>query len=135
MSIISCTSPRASEVILPTSAVTSVARSSLCSVSSSPQRLTSWPRTGAGTSRQVVNASAAAAIAASTSAPVWLRTEKITSPVIGVRTSVSPAIASVSTPVAFRARSTSAVISAVVGKFVLMSESSVFVVGSVVSRW
>ena len=52
MSIISCTSPSASEVILPTSAVTSVAKSSLCSVNSSPQRLTSWPRTGAGTSRR-----------------------------------------------------------------------------------
>ena len=84
-----------------------------------------------------MNASAAAAIAASTSASVWLRTEKITSPVIGVRTSVSPAIASVSTPVAFRARSTSAVISAVVGKSVLMSESSLFGMAVVtwVSRW
>ena len=92
MSIISCTSPSASEVILPTSAVTSVARSCLCSVSSSPQRLTSWPRTGAGTSRQAWNLSAASPIAASMSVSVWLRTEKITSPVIGVRTSV-PAVA------------------------------------------
>ena len=39
---------------------------------------------------------------------------------IGVRTSVSPAMASVSTPVAFRARRTSAVISAVVGNVVLI---------------
>ncbi len=55
---------------------------------------------------------------------VWRRTEKITSPVIGVRTSASPATASVSTPVALRARRTSAVISAVVGKSVLMGTSS-----------
>ena len=46
MSIISCTSPRASEVILPASIVTSVARSALCSTSSSPRRATRAPRDG-----------------------------------------------------------------------------------------
>ncbi len=67
MSIISWTSPRASLVILPASMVTSSARSALCSVSSSPRRLTTWPRTGAGTERHVVKASAASptAVAAS----------------------------------------------------------------------
>ena len=64
MSIISCTSPSASEVILPASTVTSVARSALCSTSSSPSRATSAPRTGAGVVRHVENACAASAIAA-----------------------------------------------------------------------
>src|SRR5690606_12990895 len=68
MSIISWTSPRASLVILPASRVTSSARSALCSVSSSPRRLTTWPRTGAGTERHVRNASAARPTAASVSA-------------------------------------------------------------------
>ena len=58
MSIISWISPRASEVILPTSRLTSVARSSLCSASSSAHRFTSAPRAGAGTLRQARNASA-----------------------------------------------------------------------------
>ena len=53
MSIISWTSPRASERILPTSTVMRSARSALCSVRSSPRRLINPPRTGAGTLRQV----------------------------------------------------------------------------------
>ena len=53
MSIISCTSPSASEVILPASIVTSVARSALCSTSSSPSRATRAPRAGAGVVRHV----------------------------------------------------------------------------------
>ena len=57
MSIISWTSPRPSERILPASIDTSAPRSALCSRSSSPSSRTSWPRTGAGTVRQVANAS------------------------------------------------------------------------------
>ena len=86
MSIISCTSPSASDGVLPTSAVTSVARWTLCSVSSSPQRLTSWPRSGAGVSRQAGNASAARPIAASMSATVSRRAPTSGSPVMGLET-------------------------------------------------
>ncbi len=57
-SIISCTSPSASEVIFPASSVTRDARSALCAVSSSPKRLTVAPRSGAGVERQTRNASA-----------------------------------------------------------------------------
>ena len=89
MSIISCTSPRASEVIFPASMVTSAARSSLCSTSSSPSRATSAPRTGAGVVRHVVNACAASAIAASACSGVVSATVNSTSPVIG-RAGVHP---------------------------------------------
>ena len=53
MSIISWTSPRPSERILPASIDTSAPRSSLCSRSSSPRRRTRLPRTGAGVVRHV----------------------------------------------------------------------------------
>ena len=53
MSIISWTSPRPSERILPASIDTSSPRSSLCSRSSSPRRRTRLPRTGAGVARHV----------------------------------------------------------------------------------
>ncbi len=84
MSIISCTSPSASEVIFPASMVTSAARSALCSTSSSPSRATRAPRTGAGVTRHVVNACAASAIAASASSTVDSVTVNSTSPLIGV---------------------------------------------------
>ena len=51
MSIISWTSPSASETILPASMQTSSPRSGLCSVSNSASRLTTAPRAGAGTAR------------------------------------------------------------------------------------
>ena len=116
MSMASWTSPSASERILPTSAVTTVARSSLCSASSWPQRLTSAPRTGAGTSRQARNASDAAAMARSTSAGPCPTVWAMTSPVMGVRTGTSPASASVATPIASRARRVSVAMSVVDGK-------------------
>ena len=68
MSIISWTSPRPSERILPASIETSSPRSSLCSRSSSPRRRTRLPRTGPGVTRQAPNASVATRTAASTSA-------------------------------------------------------------------
>src|SRR3954468_17551317 len=105
MSIISWTSPRASEVILPTSGLTSVARSRLCSRSSSPKRRTRPPRTGAGTVRQVRNASPARATARSTSVASCQPMEKIGSPLIGEVTGRSSAIASRSTPHRRRASS------------------------------
>ncbi len=61
MSIISWTSPRPSERILPASIDTSSPRSALCSRSSSPRRWTRLPRTGAGVVRHVVKASVAIA--------------------------------------------------------------------------
>src|ERR1700743_2352096 len=48
MSIISCTSPAASETIFPASRVTRRARSALAARSSSPSRRTSSPRRGGG---------------------------------------------------------------------------------------
>ena len=84
MSIISCTSPSASEVILPASRVTRVARSALCWTSSSLSRATSAPRTGAGVVRHVVKACAASAIAVSACSGVLSGTVNSTSPVIGV---------------------------------------------------
>ena len=48
MSIISCTSPRPSETILPTSSVTSAPKASFAARNSSPSRRTSSPRRGAG---------------------------------------------------------------------------------------
>ena len=123
MSIISCTSPRASEVILPASTLTSVARSALCSTSSSPSRATSAPRTGAGVVRHVAKAAAASAIAASVSSAVVSATLNSTSPVIGVLActpSAPGSPSSVCVPMACsavrtRARRSSAVGSAVVG--------------------
>ena len=85
MSIISWTSPRASERILPTSMLMRSARSALCSASRSPRRLTRPPRTGAGIARQVRNAVCAAWIAASVSAGVLAGTSKRASPATGLR--------------------------------------------------
>ena len=83
-SIISWTSPRDSETILPTSTPMRSASSCLCSVSSSPNRLTSRPRTGAGTDRHARNASWARATAASTSAADAKGTVATGSPVTGL---------------------------------------------------
>ena len=85
ISMASCTSPRDSEVIFPASIVTSSATSALCSLSSSPRRLTSAPRTGAGTTRHSRNASLALEMAASTSALPAAGTSNNASPVIGER--------------------------------------------------
>ncbi|MCY1296511.1 hypothetical protein D9M70_459000 [compost metagenome] len=57
MSIISWTSPRPSEVILPASIETRRPRSALKARSSSPSRRISSPRFGAGTRRQALKAS------------------------------------------------------------------------------
>ena len=83
MSIISWTSPSASEVILPTSRLIRVARSLLCSVSSSPSRLTTAPRPGAGTVRHDRNACCARSTAASTAAASTHARECSCSPLIG----------------------------------------------------
>ncbi len=56
MSIISWTSPSASDLILPASTVTRSASASLCSRSNSPSSRTNAPRTGAGVTRHWVNA-------------------------------------------------------------------------------
>ncbi len=119
MSIISWTSPSASERVLPTSAVTRVARSALYSVSSSPQRLTSAPRRGAGTSRQVTNASAAASMAASMAASSCSVVPTSSPPVIGLAMAVSPSRPASSTPHAFSAARTPSAMDAVVGKLVI----------------
>ena len=56
ISIISCTSPKASWVILPASKVTTCAKSALCSRNTSPKMRTNSPRRGAGILRQASNA-------------------------------------------------------------------------------
>ncbi len=58
MSIVSCTSPSPSDRIFPTSSDTRAPSASLCLRISSPIALTTCPRTGAGTERHLVNASA-----------------------------------------------------------------------------
>ena len=65
MSIISCTSPSPSALILPISSETRLPRSDLCRRSSSPTRRTASPRFGAGTVRQASATSRAAAITCS----------------------------------------------------------------------
>jgi hypothetical protein len=65
MSIISCTSPSPSALILPFSSATSVPSASLRSRSRSPIRLTASPRLGAGTSRHACAAATAPASTAS----------------------------------------------------------------------
>ncbi len=90
MSIISWTSPRPSERILPASMDTSAPRSALCSRSRLPSSRTSWPRTGPGTVRQVVNASWAAPMIAATSAGVCDRSRASSPPVTGERATRSP---------------------------------------------
>ena len=88
MSIISCTSPRPSERILPDSMVTRRPKDSRLARSSSPSRRTSSPRLGAGTRRHLRKALWAAAIAGSALAVMgrWARI----SPVRGVRTVRGP---------------------------------------------
>ncbi len=98
MSIISCTSPSASEVIFPASRLTRVARSSLCSVSSSPSRLTSAPRAGAGTVRHWRKAASALVTAAPTAAPSTHASSAMVPPLTGEVTGCSPATACRSTP-------------------------------------
>ncbi len=85
-SIISCTSPAASERILPASMETRSARSCLCARSSSPRRRTSCPRTGAGVSRHTRRkASSAAVTACSVVLAVPKSSRNSSSPVMGVR--------------------------------------------------
>ena len=57
MSIISCTSPSPSALILPISRATRLPSASLCSRSALPMRRTASPRTGAGILRHSMNAS------------------------------------------------------------------------------
>src|SRR5690349_8782046 len=57
MSIISCTSPNPSALILPFSSVTSAPRSSFATRSASPSRRMASPRRGAGTLRHAAAAS------------------------------------------------------------------------------
>ena len=90
MSIISCTSPRPSEVILPASIETSAPRSSLCSRSNSPSSRTRPPRTGAGTSRHCWNASAALPTISPTCCGVCARSRPSSPPVTGDRAISSP---------------------------------------------
>ena len=98
MSIISWTSPSASEPILPASRVTSAARSARCWDSSSPNRFTSAPRAGAGTARQRRKASWARAMAASTSWGEDQRIRASSAPRIGVVVRWSPPSAAGATP-------------------------------------
>jgi len=65
MSIISCTSPSPSGLILPISSATSEPSASLCLRSASPHRRTASPRRGAGVVRQVAKAACARAISRS----------------------------------------------------------------------
>ena len=90
MSIISCTSPRPSEGILPASNVTRRPRSALAARSSSPNRRISSPRRGAGTVRQVAKAACARPMASLACAGVCWGTWATTSPVRGERTAKSP---------------------------------------------
>ncbi len=59
MSIISCTSPSPSGLILPISSATSEPSASLCLRSASPHNRTASPRRGAGVVRHTLNASCA----------------------------------------------------------------------------
>src|SRR6185437_4043246 len=92
MSIISCTSPSASDPILPASSVTRWARSALAARSSSPSRRTSSPRRGAGVARQARNASWAAMTARSTEAGLSSCASAMVSPVTGERTGRLPPV-------------------------------------------
>ncbi len=90
MSIISCTSPRPSETILPTSSVTSAPSASFEARSSSPSRRTSSPRRGAGTSRQARKALWAVSMIAGMSAAGVSCKRAISAPSIGERTQSEP---------------------------------------------
>ena len=94
MSIISCTSPKPSETILPTSSVTSAPRASFEARSSSPSRRTSSPRRGAGTSRQARKALCARSMIAGMSAAGVSRIRAISAPSIGERTESEPPFSS-----------------------------------------
>ncbi len=90
MSIISCTSPRPSDTILPTSSVTSAPRASFEARNSSPSRRTSSPRRGAGTSRQARKALWAVLMISAMSAAGVSRIRAISAPSIGERTASEP---------------------------------------------
>ena len=90
MSIISCTSPRPSETILPTSSVTSAPKAFFEARNSSPRRRTSSPRRGAGTSRQARKAFCARSMIAGMSAAGVSRMRAISAPSIGERTESEP---------------------------------------------
>ncbi len=90
MSIISCTSPRPSCVILPVSSVTSAPRSALCARSSSPSSRTSSPRRGAGTVRQRWNAVCACVTMRSASAAVSTGRRASTAPSMGEHAASGP---------------------------------------------
>ena len=90
MSIISCTSPRPSETILPTSRVTSAPKASFEARNSSPRRRTSSPRRGGGTSRQARKALCARSMIAGMSAAGVSRIRAISAPSIGERTESEP---------------------------------------------
>ena len=84
MSIISCTSPSASDNGLPHSMVTRRARSSLCTRKALPNCLTSSPRRGAGTLRHWRKAAADKVSAMSMSVGVASATEPIWLPSMGL---------------------------------------------------
>mmetsp|Transcript_23198 Transcript_23198/g.54795 ORF Transcript_23198/g.54795 Transcript_23198/m.54795 type:complete len:524 (+) Transcript_23198:3704-5275(+) len=90
MSIISWTSPRPSLVTLPASMDTSCASWALWARSSSPNRRTSSPRFGAGTTRQALKASCARPMAACMSAALAVGSCASTLPSMGERTLRSP---------------------------------------------
>src|SRR4051812_19265537 len=128
MSIISCTSPRASEVILPTSRLIRVARSRLCSVNSSPSRLTTAPRPGAGTVRHDLNACCARSTAESTAAASTHSRECRCSPLMGDVVAVEAARVPSTTPqrpAVVRARAWSSSALGMVAGVVAMSVSLV----------
>ena len=90
---------------MPASIVISSAMSALCSPISAPNRLTSAPRTGAGTTRQAPNADLAAAIEATISALPAAGTSNRSSPVIGERAiTVGPGSSTGSAPQRSRLR-------------------------------
>src|SRR5579871_2427603 len=105
MSIISCTSPRPSETILPASSVTTAPSAAFDARNSSPSRRTSSPRRGAGTSRQAAKAAFARAIVAGASLAGVSAMRAISLPSIGLRTDSVPPESSASEKPA--ARSTS----------------------------
>ena len=128
-SIISCTSPAASEGVLPASTVMIFARSSLCSPSSWPQRWTNWPRAGAGTSRQDSKACRAAPILSAALAAVSAAMVPSSCPVMGERAGrvAEAAVASstsASTPQAFSPEVRSSVMVWSVGSAVIAVLSS-----------
>ena len=89
MSIISCTSPMPSALILPFSSATSLPSGSSLSRSALATRRMASPRTGAGVMRQVSKDSRAVAITRSYSAGVVERTLAMTLPVVGLIDSIS----------------------------------------------